>query len=318
MPAPFLSIIVPTYNGARYLPEALGSVAREPTDGLEILVADDGSTDETLEVVHACAARLPLRIVGSTRLGNWAATTNLALGEARAAHACFLHQDDLWLSGRVAWAKRALARDPRAALLLGPAVLVGPRGDRLGLWRCPLPAGRSIPSEKFLEHLLVQNFIAIPSPIFPVEAARRGGGLDPARWYTADWDLWLRLGGNGPVWYDSTPVVAFRVHEDSQTMARSRSGSEFRDQLLATLGQHLGDWSSRASPGRSRAVRRAAELSVELNAALAGADRGEPLPWRLLARSVLRLGPAGLRRYLRDSRLLERLLPRVRLRLSRR
>jgi hypothetical protein len=85
---------------------------------------------------------------------------------------------------------------------------------RLGLWRCPLPAGESpVPEHTLIERLLVQNFVGIPAPTIRRDAFLSVGGLDNALWYTADWDLYLKLAAIGSVYYHSSPLACFRVHK---------------------------------------------------------------------------------------------------------
>jgi len=297
---PWLSIVMPAWNGERYLQAALESVRREGVEGYEILAVDDGSTDRTPEILRSWAALVPLRMVSRSGSGNWVAASNAALREARGRYACFLHQDDLWLPGRLGAIEREVSAQP--ALIVHPAVFVGPGGERLGPWRCPLPEG-DVDPELFAERLIVQNFIAIPAPVFEREAALRAGGMDESLWYTADWDFWLRLAREGTIRYLDAPLAGFRVHPASQTMVRT-DAADRRRQLEAVLERH-----ARALP---HAVQRAARLSVEVNLALA-AKRGA-VRWSALLGALARLGPAGLRRYLRDSRIFERVAARLRLR----
>ncbi len=309
---PWLSVVMPTYNGERYVAHALESVRRQATDGLEIVVVDDGSTDGTMAIVGRYEGELPIRVVPHHRIGNWVATTNVGLRAARARLACFLHQDDAWLPGRVAGIRRVLDKAPRTHFLLHPAVFIGPAGERLGRWRCPLQ-GPEVASERLIERLLVQNFVAIPAPVFDRALALSSGGLDESLWYAADWDLWLRLGAAGPVRLLDEPLAAFRVHPESQTMARARTEQEFREQLSAVFERHFPSWQVQGN--RRRAVERAARFSIFVNSALASAGRGERrLPVLRLASEFVRLRPSGWRRYLRDSRIADRVLPRLRLR----
>ncbi|HET9555037.1 MAG TPA: glycosyltransferase [Anaeromyxobacteraceae bacterium] len=301
---------MPTYDGESYVGAALESVRAEAADDVEVVIVDDGSKDRTLEVVRRYEGALRLRLVPHQRVGNWVATTNAGLRAATGRFAAFLHQDDLWLPGRLAALRRAAAERPEARLLFHPAIYVGPGGERLGPWGCPLRRGW-VAGDVLLEHLLVQNFIAIPSPIFDRAAALAGGGLDEALWYTADWDLWLRLGAGGAVYLDR-PLAAFRVHAGSQTMSRRRSDEEFLGQMTTVLDRHLPGW--RAAAGRRERVERVARFSAEVNAALSAAAReGRGAPLRGLAGRFAALGPTGWLRYLRDSRILERSWPRWRM-----
>src|ERR1700737_3489848 len=92
---------MPTYNGERFIAAALDSVRDQDNNGIELVIVDDGSTDQTLDLVRGYADILPIRLITPGRLGNWVAATNLGLREAKGDWACFLHQDDLWLPGRL-------------------------------------------------------------------------------------------------------------------------------------------------------------------------------------------------------------------------
>ena len=125
---------------------------------------------------------------------------------------------------------------------------------------CLALAGFAVPADLLLERLMVQNFVAIPAPAINRDAFLRVGGMDKSLWYTADWDLYLKLACAGPVYYAHEALTCFRVHGDSQTMTGSRS------QLFLAVS------------------------------------------------SIVTLGPIGIWRYLRDSRLVERVAPRLRAR----
>ena len=295
-----ISIIMPTYNGERFVSCALESIRTQQDGNLEVIVVDDGSTDRTLEIVQNFAASLPIRLITPGRIGNWVSTTNLGLREANGEWVCFLHQDDFWMPGRIARLRREMGC---GNLIVHNAIFVGPSGEPLGNWTCPFRGG-SIPSEQFIDRLLVQNFIAIPSPLFRREAAI--DGLDESLWFSADWDLWLRLGAMGPVRFINEPLAAFRIHPESQTASRKIRGGEWEHQLNVVLKRHM-------SADCRRSVQRAADASVAINAALSDKSRGEPLPWPHLLVGVAPMGPLSWYRYLRDSRILQRVRPRLKM-----
>jgi glycosyltransferase involved in cell wall biosynthesis len=297
---PWLSIVMPVWNGERYLADAMRSIRQEGTAGYEVIVVDDGSTDGTPEILRSWEAILPLRRVPYERSGNWVAATNAGLRAARGEYVCFLHQDDLWLQGRLEALEREAAARP--ALVVHPAVFVGADGRRLGSWRCPLRPGE-VDRRTFAERLLVQNFVAIPAAAFAREAALRVCGMDESLWYTADWDFWLRLGRAGAVRHLPSELAAFRVHSASQTLVR-KDLIERRRQLEIVVERH--------GAGAPPAVVRAARLSVELNLALAARAIGAAVQWLPLLGAASRAGPLGFARYLRDSRIVERVQARLR------
>ena len=302
---------MPAYNGERFIAAALGSVRDQNSrDDIELVVVDDGSSDRTLAIIRDFANTLSIRLITPARKGNWVAVTNIGLREAQGEWACFLHQDDLWLPGRLAKVRSETART-EGAMLLHNSIFIGPDGKALGSWTCPLPEGNVV-SEQFIEHVLIQNFIAACSPVFRRRAALDSGGLDESLWFTADWDLWLRLGAMGPVRFLPDHLTAFRVHSESQTTSREIGPDEWGTQLTTVLDRHLPHWPAKGF--RRDAVRRVALASVSVNSTFAAASRGERVQLAPVLIQLLGLGPFGWHRYLRDSRITQRLIARLRLR----
>lgn len=310
MRRPWLSVVMPTYNGAAYLAAALDSIAIQEDDDIEILAIDDGSTDETLSLLKQFTGKLPLRVVARGRMGNWVANTNYGLSLTRGEYVCYLHQDDCWLPGRLSALKAWVAAYPRVTLFLHASFFIDAAGRQLGVWRCPLPRTyRPLSPNVVLERLVIQNFIAVPAPLFHREAALRVGGMDERLWYTADWDLWLKLATAGDTLYDPRPQACFRIHALSQTMRQSRDEAEFRWQHQAVLRRHLP---SLCEQKRLRTLLSpVAEFSAELNSALACSLHRRRPNWIALLRHGLTLGHAGWHRFLRDSRILERIRARL-------
>jgi GT2 family glycosyltransferase len=305
--SPLLSVVMPTYNGEKFLAAALESVRDQDNDRIELVIVDDGSTDHTLDIVRGFAGVLPIRLITPGRVGNWVAVTNLGLREAIGDWACLLHQDDLWLPGRLKRLQSEMESN-QGALIIHNAMYVGPDGQGLGLWTCPFSEGAVQPNQ-FIEHLLVQNFIAIPSPVFRREVVIQSGGLDEALWFSADWDLWLRLGALGPVRFIRETLSAFRVHPSSQTAARKLHPNEWEQQLTIVLAHHLENW---PITGRLRtSVERVALASIAVNSALSATSRGERVKPAAVLLQLLALGPWGWHRYLRDSRIVQRVRSRL-------
>ena len=306
---PWLSVIIPTYNGSKYLAAALDSVVMQQDKSIECIVIDDGSTDDTLAIAQSYAAKLNIKLITKARAANWVANTNHALTEATGKYACFLHQDDLWLEGRLDRIRKAIAAYPQASLYLHDSMFVDDRGKPLGLWHCPLPNKRGIVSkDEAIDKLLVQNFIAIPAPVFKRSAALEIGGLNEELWYTADWDFWLKLVALGDICYVPQTLAAFRVHANSQTIRRSSSVAEFRQQMRTVVDKHLAD--------RTNRIGKVAFFSTEVNTTLAAIVHGESPNLLKLAIDFLLLSPAGWWRYWQDSRIQERISARLKAKLQ--
>ena len=307
---PWLSVIIPTYNGSKYLAAALDSVVAQQDRELECVVIDDGSTDDTLAIVESFQARLNINLITKARAGNWVVNTNHALSVANGEYACFLHQDDLWLEGRLSQIKKAIAAYPQASMYLHDSMFIDESGKPLGLWHCPLKnKRRTISAEEMAEKLLIQNFVAIPAPVFKRTAAVEIGGLSDELWYTADWDFWLKLAAMGDTCYIPKPLAAFRVHGDSQTIRRSSSVAEFRQQMRLVVDKHLSDRANKE-------VSKVAFFSTEVNTTLAAMVHGESPNLFKLALDFALLSPTGWWRYWQDSRIQERISARLKAKLQ--
>jgi hypothetical protein len=307
---PWLSVIMPTYNGADYLPDALSSVLQQGDPDLEVIAIDDGSTDATPSILADFAGRLPLTIF-NRRVGNWVENTNLGIERASGDWITFLHQDDLWRPGRLAALRSAVNSD--AALILHAADFVDRRGRRVGRWRCPLQTHRGgSPPTTTVSRLLVQNFVPLPVALLRRADALRVGALDPKLWFTADWDFWLKLAALGSTRYLPESLAAFRLHPQSQTVARTSRSAELRDQYQTVFDAHWPIWRDRLL--RPKRVESAARLSREVNAALAARQYGESISWKPLLRAMA-VGPATWGFYLHNSRIWERATSRLRARL---
>jgi hypothetical protein len=144
--------------------------------------------------------------------------------------------------------------------------------------------------------------------VFSREAWLRVGGLDELLWYTADWDVWIKLASTGPVIYHDQVTTAFRVHGSSLTVTGSRNVDEFRSQMELVLDRHL---SGLPEPIR-RSVGPRAKASININVSLATAAGGGIKSLFGAFINLVALGPAGMVSYLRDSRLKERVVSRLR------
>ena len=108
------------------------------------------------------------------------ANTNAGLRESQGEFACFLHQDDTWLPGRLRGAVTAIHQNSSIRLWLQSCRFIDPKGRTLGKWTCPLPGHVGGVAATVMGRLLVQNWIGIPAPLFRREDALAVGGLDEA------------------------------------------------------------------------------------------------------------------------------------------
>lgn len=304
MKRPLLSVVMPVHGGGHWLDAALTSVRVGDRDEVEIVIRDSTPAESCEAIVKRHADRVRIDYAYLPETPSWTRKTNLAVEAASAAHICHLHQDDLWLEDRLAVAREMIAAAPDAALLLTPALIVDGAGKQLGRWRPPFRAGPIDPAD-YRDALLVQNSIAIPAPVFRRDAYLAAGGMDESLWYTPDWDLWFKLAEQGPAYYDPRAVTAFRIHKNSLTMTGDRR--EFVEQMDLVLERNL------RAGGKTERISR---TSARINALLSEAALGHPYALIKAFAIFLALGPAGGSRYIHYSRIVERVLPRLKLRFA--
>jgi len=219
---PWLSVIVPSYNGERWLAAALQSLVDQSDTGIEVILIDNSESKLSLQLAGEFREKLDLRIYRRDDLVSWTAKTNFGVEIAKAEWICMLHQDDLWLPNRSSVLHQWLEKQPDAVMHLHPVYIIDERGQRLGIWRCPLPEDRlPVPLDILLERWLVQNFVATPAPMIRRTTFRHTEGLDDRLWYTEDWDLYLKIANAGNVYYHSMPLACFRIHKNSLTVSGS-------------------------------------------------------------------------------------------------
>ncbi len=308
---PWLTVVLPTYNGCPHLLDALEGLCRQECADFSVIAIDDGSTDETRSVLADYSGRLPLSIIEREHQGNWITNTNLGMSRADSPYIGWLHQDDLWEPNRVSTLKELAEVYPAAPMLFHPSWYIDELGNRLRLWRCPL--GREtarLDANLVHERLVVQNFLAVSATLFRRDVLEESGLADEDLWYTGDWDYWLKLLNLGDPVYCPTPMSAVRIHERSQTSTRCNHIDELRRQYEITLDRHL-----RKPVSSSRRHMRTAELarfSAEANLLMMQYATGRRQGiWRLLFRFAT-LGPIGWYVFLRDSRIIERVAARIR------
>ena len=310
---PWLTVVMPVHNGAQFLDATLASATAERPEGVEFLLydsSDDAGASQATALRYA--HDLAIRYTATPECKRWTAKTNRGVREAAATHVVMLHQDDLWRPGHLAALRTLLAQVPDVPLSIGPSHVVSGDGREMGPWRLPFAPGM-LPGADFAETMIVQNTVAIPSAVIRRDAWMTVGGLDDNLWYTADWDLYLKLARLGDVHVRDAATTAFRLHGGSLTMTGSLDPSDFRGQMTQVLARHIASLKTERRGPQERLGRAA----IEVNCALAAVSRGN---WRELLRAASAMLALGLHRlpaFLHQTRLIERTIPRLRLSLAR-
>jgi glycosyltransferase involved in cell wall biosynthesis len=205
-----VSVVVPTHNRSRLLPLSLRSVQRQRGVDLEIIVVDDGSTDDTPRLLAGLEP--PVVVIRHERSLGVSAARNRGIAEARGEWVAFLDDDDLWAPDKLALQLEALRRDGTQWAYAG-AVDIAP--DYRVMAGRPPETPQRIVAELPTQNLMpagASNVIArkawLPGPTV----------FDGRLYHSADWDLWIRLARQGPLSCVSRPLVAYRFHAGSASL----------------------------------------------------------------------------------------------------
>jgi glycosyltransferase involved in cell wall biosynthesis len=253
MSDPQVSICTPTYNGARYLGLAIESALSQGFGDFELVICDDGSTDETPDLVLGYRdRRVRYRRFGE-RAGQ-AGNFNRCLVEARGRYFTMLHDDDFLLPGFLHERVTEFRRFDDAGFVLGAVRHIDSQGRTLGI-QAPWPEDRSFAAGELVEPLLRGSIFNLASLMIRTEVVRRVGKFRQDLTWGHDWEWALRLAGASPARYTHVPLVAYRVHAASGTAAILRE-STHGEQERRILRDALGRTGARGA--RARQMRRAA------------------------------------------------------------
>jgi len=197
------SVVIPSHNHARFLDDAIRSALAQRDAVTEVIVVDDGSTDDTAGVA---GGHREVRLIRQAQSGVSDAR-NAGLRASRCELIVFLDADDILFPDAVATGTRYLASNPEAVLVAGRCRLIGRDGAELSAhWAPPVPCAH-------YRALLSTNFIRTPgAAVMRRSAVLASGGFCPEHPAAADYALYLRLARHGQFVCHDRHVVMYRQH----------------------------------------------------------------------------------------------------------
>ena len=209
-----VSVILPVYNGARFIRESLDSVLVQTFHDYEVICVDDGSTDGSLVILDEY--RPHVTIIRQANAGQGAAR-NVGVGHASSRYVAFIDQDDRWYPWKLTQQVLALEADP-------DAVLVHCNSDRMDAQGQVVQRGATLEEysramESPLGRLLGEGLILPSAMLVRRDAFERVGGFDPELRGYEDFDLCARLKQEGPFVFLDEPGMCYRVHPGGSSRA---------------------------------------------------------------------------------------------------
>lgn len=223
-----LTIVIPAFRCGAFLPAAVASALHSPAG--QILIADDGSGPEGLEIAGRIAAAHPdrVRLLSSRSTRGTATNMNEAIRQVGTPFFAKLDGDDVLIPGYMETAFPIIASRPRLAILAGHELRIA--ADEAVEFRPELlPGMRRGAAVTIMAGADAFRFIVTWSPnpcssgvIYRTDAFRAVGGYDPDIHWGEDWEIWLRLAGAWEVAYIDAASALYRIHAQSATAMATR------------------------------------------------------------------------------------------------
>jgi glycosyltransferase involved in cell wall biosynthesis len=199
---PKISIVIPAYNSMKYLPETLESVLQQSFTDFEVLIINDGSTDNIIQ--WASEITDPRVKLISQKNQGVSVARNTGIARARGEYIAFLDADDLWQQTKLEKQVRCLDENPEVGLVHTSTALMDCHGKLTGRIMTAFAEG------EVWQELVESNKIACSSVMVRRCCLEKVGGFEPNLHFAEDWDLWIRISVHYPFAVLQEPLYYYR------------------------------------------------------------------------------------------------------------
>jgi hypothetical protein len=246
--APEFSVLIATYNQADYILDTLESVARQTCADYEVVIVNDGSTDDTEARVSQWTETFrrthPNRVIFSTiENGGQSAAFEHGFGLCAGRYIALLDSDDRWLDRKLEAVAAEVRRDPAAGMIVHPLLVIDAQGNRTGDVR---PMRAKLSAGDVREQVLRTGRQVAPATSGVVIRADVFHQLVPmpTKHFRADADTYLTLGASllAPVLAMDEPLGEYRMHPEGHYFRRltTPEGLRYSVELQLTVARHFG------------------------------------------------------------------------------
>jgi glycosyltransferase involved in cell wall biosynthesis len=208
---PLVSVVIPAYNSSRTVRATVESALAQTVSDLEVIVVDDGSSDDTADVVTAISDPR-VRVVRQSNAGA-AAARNAGIREASGQWVALLDADDLWLANKLKRQLEVLDANPSAQAVQSGAFFVDDALQILRVVHCTHPTNSLLPFLRF------QNMPAVSSAwLIARDLLNRTGLFDEDLVILEDWDMAIRIARADEPISIPEPLVMYRVHPANRSL----------------------------------------------------------------------------------------------------
>ncbi|MFH1845385.1 MAG: glycosyltransferase [bacterium] len=228
---PLVSVVCASYNMGHYLVEAVDSVLNQTYDNLEVIVVNDGSTDDTLEVLATYADNPRVIAINQENAGQTKAK-NRGLQEARGELVGFCDADNAWLPDKLARQVPYFAEPGSLGVVYGDIVLMDDKSNDLSTPAIERHSGR------ITGRLLASNFVTFNTTLVPRRILEEVDGFDESLSMGIDYDLWLRISVNYEFLYLPQTLARYRIWGGQMSHRTGERMDNFFRLLAGFLEKH--------------------------------------------------------------------------------
>lgn len=230
---PLVSVVTPTYNCAAFIRETVDSVLAQTYDNWEHIIVDDGSSDNTPEIMEAYGDEPRIRYVIQPRTGQ-SYTRNHAIRLAQGEFICFLDADDVWLPDKLEKSLAAFEKNPQADILYGDYINIDEWGRETSRHNMKRYSGN------ILKPLLRDNCVSFNTTMVRRKCLDEMGGQNESYNLAPDWDMWLRFATRYTFYYLPEYLTCYRTRRN-QISSDKEARLEANQRILRNfLAQYPG------------------------------------------------------------------------------
>jgi len=206
-----VSVIIPAFNRGKYIRQTVDSVLNQTYPNFELIVVDDGSTDDTRQILEEYGERIRIGEHPQRANRGQSASINLGLEYANGEYVAILDSDDYWEPDKLEAQVAYLEKHPDIGLVYGNGTAVNENGDFLYDIFAPGHQERNIPDNVLLDcYFLVPNNSLVRGEVF-----EKTGGFDESLRSAQDHDMGIRIAEVARLGYIDKPVYHYRRHSES-------------------------------------------------------------------------------------------------------
>lgn len=281
---PRVSVVIPTYNRGHYLRETLDSVFYQTYRDIEIIVVDDGSTENTPEFIKEYLDRI---IYIYKENGGQGSARNVGINRAKGEYIAFLDSDDLWLPQKIKIQVEYMDKHPEYGMIFSKCEFIDEMNKVIGEWECP--------DDTSFDSLLMRgNTIMVPTVMVRREVFDVAGLFDERRELIGveDYDMWLRIGFQYKIGFLDAILARYRFHGGNISFSKK----EMQRKSLMVLDSFASSDLLADGAIRIRVLRTLAMWLFERGCMTS--DKASMLRAREIFRSIIEKRPYFLRGYI--------------------